>query len=111
MANKKNEIAKAKKELKKAMDEGIPKMSRANLLLIFLLGMLKDTIAEFEKYKDSGSSVIKKYERKLESFEGLIDKKYWDEFSLFYIIMALSCRQADNLHEAITMLDNFNKNK
>ena len=104
------EVLEAMNKLEKAMDEGVPEMSKKNLLLLILLCQLKDTLAELEKYKATGpDSAVKKCERRLEGFEGLIDKKYWDEFSLFYIIMALGCRQADNLKKAIEMLEDFNK--
>lgn len=85
-------------------------MSQETLLLVFKLSELKETLGELEKYKAVGiNSIIKKYEMKLESFEGLIDKKYWDDYALFYIITALSCRVANSLEEAINMFEEFKK--
>ena len=108
--DKKKETAKATRELKKELDKGIPELSSKMVLTVCALCELKDTLAEYEKYKVLGiDSQIKKYEAKLKTFEGLIDKKYWDDFSLFYLIMAIGCRQADNLDKAVIMLEKFNK--
>lgn len=107
---KSKESLTSAKELKKAIRQGVSELSKEMLLLLFKLGELKDTLNELEKYKANGiSSEVEKYERKLKTFDGLIDKKYWNDFALSYIIMALACRVVDTLEEAINIFKNFEK--
>ena len=102
------ERSEAKKEMEKAANDGIKKLTMENSILLIFLFKLKELLRKIEKFKALGrKSKVEELEKSLEAFEGLIDKKYWDQDALFYISMAIMCNVAKSLKEAISMYENF----
>ena len=106
---KNSDIKEADRKLKKAARKGIKKLSEEQLIQIMLLNALKE---ELEKLKILGNNAdVGKTEKKLEFYEGLIDRKYWNDYALFYIVTALACRVVDTVEEACQMYDEFKSMK
>ncbi len=94
--------------LKKAIDENSENLTEENLLLVLKLFDLKETLANIKKYEVIGiPSIVEKNKRKLKSFEGFLDIKYWNDFALFYMGMAITCGVVDSLEEAIVAYEEF----
>lgn len=92
MNDNNRESREARKALDKAVSEGIEKLSKENALLVTGLYELNKVL------KDGG---------KTKEFEGLIDKKYWNDDALFYISMAIMCNVADTLEKAVAMYEDY----
>lgn len=104
------EVAISERKLKEAIDEGVGNLSDENLLLVDKLGQLERTLAKLKQAEINGLDIaVKFFENQLKSFDGLIDKKYYNVDALKYIILIISCGVVNTLNEAITEYERFNK--
>lgn len=108
------EISKngAIRKLKEAIREGVEDLSTEQMILILRLNQLKEDLLNLEILKKTGLKIsAENLAKKLDSYEDLIDRKYWDDYALFYIVTAITCRVADTVEEACEMYDEFKKIK
>lgn len=94
--------------LKTAIEEEIGKLSDEQEQLIDSIYELDEALNDFEFVKAVGLGVrVKEFEEKLKSFDGLVDKKYWNEEALFCIRLLILSNSAQTLEEAITLYEEY----
>ena len=94
--------------LKTAIEEEIGKLSDEQEQLIDSIYELDEALKDFEFVKVVGLDVrVKEFEEKLKSFDGLVDKKYWNEEALFCIRLLILSNSAQTLEEAITLYEEY----
>ena len=98
-------------KLKKTVDEEIENLSEEQEQLIDCLFELDEGLKDLDFIKTVGLDTrIKEFEEKLKNFDGLIDKKYWNEEALFCIRLLISSNSAQTLEEAVAMYEEYKKN-
>ena len=96
--------------LKKIVEEEAENLSEEQQSLIDDIYELKESINDLEFVKTVGlDKRAEEFEEKLKSFNGLLDKKYWNDEALFCIGLLILSNSAQTLEEAVSMYEEFKK--
>lgn len=99
-------------ELKRTVDSELENLTDEQQELIDKIFELNEGLKDLEFVKSVGLDTrAKEFEEKLKSFDGLLDKQYWNDEALFCIGLLILSNCAQTLEEAIAIYKEFNKRK
>ncbi len=96
--SKRRDIRIATLQLKQAFDKNVDKISTENLLVINKLDNIKEILTLIKDCKKKKNFIfVADLEKHLSEYEDFLDKKYWNDDAIFYLVMAIACGVAQSL--------------
>lgn len=107
---KKHNSSEEDKEFIKSIIKNSPPPD-VNYELLKKVKRLANTLCLYTDLKKQKVQNIENLEENLKSYEGFLDKKYWNAVDLMLIIMVIGEGKAHTVEEAVVLIESRGRNK